>query len=243
MLLDTFEKYKRVATKLDPKILKKISTAIQKFPIENFSTSQKILSMTSKNDADIIENLLSDLQVSFEHVIQKSRQGSKDKGNGICLHRKCNRSRGTLPYTLIDRIYPDFQSNLQKQINTVMSYIKGGRLLTYEDYPQQIKKTMLYATHQRIRINIKKYLKYQAQKAKQNLEKEKQNLTLRTQKLKETKLEITQAEFLLKQLEEKIQRLKQKKQRDFIKYKQAQTNCSNMNNEYQRVLKEMEKDK
>ncbi len=116
-----------------------------------------------------------------------------------------------------NKIYPDFQSNLQKQINTVMSYIKGGRLLTYEDYPQQIKKTMLYATHQRIRINIKKYLKYQAQKAKQNLEKEKQNLTLRTQKLKETKLEITQAEFLLKQLEEKIQRLKQKKQRDFNK--------------------------
>ncbi len=243
MLLNTFEKYKRVATNLDPKILKKISTAIQKFPIENFSTSQKILSMVSKNDANIIENLLSYLQVSFEHVIPKSRQGSKDKGNGICLHMICNKNRGVLPYTLINRIYPDFQSNLQKQINTVISYIKGGRLLTYEEYPQQIKKTMLYATHQNIRINIKKYLKYQAQKAKQKLEKEQQNLTLRSEKLEKTKQEINQAEVLLNQLKEKIQLLRQKEHNDIIKYKQAKTNCFNMKNEYQKTLKAIKKDK
>lgn len=204
--------YKDFFGKLEDKALaKKIQRQIEKLPYNNINGSNLIINNLKSSDREIIKNIIDNLSSTFEHVVPNSQKGSRAKGNGICLCKKCNLERATIPYTTMMKSFPMFQENLQKQINKVISFIIHGKLQYYDTYPQDIKKTLLDVTNQKLRINIKKYLKYQIQKNQIELEKTRAKLNENKKLFNQTEQMLKDKNKTINQLYKEIKKLTQEK--------------------------------
>ena len=96
--------------------------------------------------------------------------------------------------------FPMFQENLQKQINKVISFILHRKLKSYENYPQNIKKTLLDVTDQKLRIDIKNFIITKHKNIKNEIEEAERKLDENQKLFKQTQL-------VLKEKKEYINRL------------------------------------
>ncbi len=193
--------YKDFWGRLEDKALaKKIQRQIEKLPYNNLSGSNLIIENLKSSDREIIKNIIDNLSSTFEHVVPHSQKGSRAKGNGICLCKKCNLERATIPYTTMMQSFPMFQENLQKQINKVISFILHRKLKSYENYPQNIKKTLLDVTDQKLRIDIKNFIITKHKNIKNEIEEAERKLDENQKLFKQTQL-------VLKEKKEYINRL------------------------------------
>lgn len=204
--------YKSFLDGLENKALaKKILRQVEKLPYNNLNGSNLIMDSLKLSDREIIKNIIDNLSSTFEHVVPNSQKGSRAKGNGICLCKKCNLERATIPYTTMMESFPMFSDNLQKQVNKVISFIIHGKLQFYDNYPQDVKKTLLDVTNQKLRINIKKYLKYQTQKNQIELEQTKAKLNEKQKLFNQTELLLKEKNKTINQLYKEIKKLTQEK--------------------------------
>lgn len=120
---------------------------------------------SDKSDIDLIEYFLRELQATFEHIVAKSKNGSDDKSNGIMLCKQCNNERSDISYNLFLEVHPEMKKNLQRQMNKVMTFVKHGKLLGYDDYLVDVKPVLLDASDNVLKIRIKDLLKYREMQA------------------------------------------------------------------------------
>lgn len=206
----------------DKTLARQIKQQIDSLPLNNHKGDDLVIQSLNLNDREIIKNIIDNLSSTFEHIVLASQNGSRGKSNGICLCRKCNQTRATIPYPVIMEYFPKFQENLQKQMDRVMSFIKNGKLKHYETYPQKVKKTLLEVTDQKLRINIKKFLKEKAKEAQLKLDSTKAALADNQKLYNETESTLKEKQKSINNLYKEIKTLK--KDKEFLENIQAQNN-------------------
>ena len=150
-----------------------ISQIIKGFSYEEPYVDKFILDSvkSDKSDMDIVKSISEELLATFEHVQLKSKDGTRAKANGIVLCKKCNSERSNVSYPLFLKFHPEMVENMQKQINRVVSFITNRKLIGYDSYPIDIKRTLLNNSDNILRINVRKFLKFHKQRAMKKLEK------------------------------------------------------------------------
>ena len=154
------------------RIRKKIFDIIKDIPYES-PAADEFIAMCAQNkisDKDIVSKFAQEMSATFEHVKAKSQKGEDTIENGIVLCKKCNTERSNIPYRIYLKIHPEMKKNIQKQINKIITFINHKKLLGYDNYPVDIKKTLLNETDNLIKIKIKRYLKYREQQVLKRLE-------------------------------------------------------------------------
>lgn len=157
------------------RITRRIHSIAAEYPYENDYVNRFIVNCVKnkKTDKSIVKNFVEELQLTFEHVVLKSKNGEDNMQNGIYLCKKCNYERSNLPYPFFLRFHPEMKVNLQKQLNKIIAFIKYGNITNYEEYPIGIKRTIWQETNHIIKLKIDKYLDFRKEKAAKRLEKTK----------------------------------------------------------------------
>ena len=222
--------YQDFLTKLDnKKFAAKVEKQLDILAPYSLNGDKLLLLMSRKDDGLIVKSIVDNLGSTFDHIHPESMGGTHGQYNGICLCKKCNRERGIIPYNILMEIHPNFGENVQKQLNKVMVFIKNGKLLNYNFYPQKVKKTLLEVTEQKLRINIKKYLKFKEKDAQLAVEKARAQLQRNNQALEQVNTEITENKLKINKLlaeltrlnkeQQKLNRQKAEKQKNILKSK------------------------
>lgn len=167
----------------DKKTAKKILKELNKLP-EISSYADSVIARKPK-DCDLLDEILSPLRLTFDHVLVKSKNGTDAQGNGVYLCRACNHNRGTLSYPFLFRINPDMPHFIQKQVSRISSFIKGGKLINHMSYPVEIKKTLYNETDGELLLDIENYLKFRDKLSQKDLEEAKELLNANTEILEE----------------------------------------------------------
>lgn len=193
----------------DRKIKRQIKSVISNFPYKTNLPDSFIVSSIQerKSDLDIIKRFTDELQLTFEHVLPKSKNGGDNIGNGIFLCKKCNSERSDVPYPIFLRFHPEMKANLQKQLNKIMTFIKHRKLLNYDTYPLEIKQTVWDNTDHIIKLKINEFLMYRQQQAAKKLkivqarhDENEKRCKVATKNLEEIDAKIQEAMAVIKKL-------------------------------------------
>ena len=214
------------------RIRKKIFDIIKDIPYET-PAADEFIALCAQNkttDRDIVSKFAQEMTATFEHVKPKSQNGEDTIENGIVLCKKCNTERSNIPYRIYLKIHPEMKKNIQKQMNRVITFINRKKISGYDNYPVDIKQTLLRETDNLIKIKIKKYLKYREQQALKRLEharaayeKDKETADNAIQKL-------NTIEAVLHNLLEEIKQLKKDKHRVSEALTKAEQSCEQYKN-------------
>lgn len=162
-------------------------------------------------DLDIVKTISEELLATFEHILPKSQNGENIISNGIVLCRKCNKERSDLPYSFFLKFHPEMINNMQKQINKVISFIKNGKLIGYDSYPVDVKKTLLAQSDNKIKINIRKFLYHYDDVASKKLENAEKAYAVDEQKLNKTSEKISSIDAKLEEAISIVRKLKKER--------------------------------
>lgn len=197
------------------RIRKKLFDILKDLPYETSAADDYIALCASQktSDTEIVRKFAEQMQATFEHVLAKSDGGEDVIGNGIVLCKKCNNERSNIKYTIFLKIHPEMKKNIQKQINKIITYIKHDKLKGFENYPMEIKQTLLTQTDNILKIKIQKYLKYREQQAIQRLKLSKASFERDMQKTKEADSKLKDIESRLEELLSTVKQLKKEKHR------------------------------
>lgn len=195
----------------DKKLAANIKKQLKNIPLNEVHADNLIVGYSKLNDREIIKEILDNVSATFEHIIPGSKDGPDSKHNGICLCKRCNQERATIAYSVMMEKFPEFSQNIQKQLNKVMAFIKNKKLTGYELYPQRVKKTLLDVTDQKLRINIKKFLKFKEKEAEIKLEHAKASYIQNKTRLQETNSEISEYNKKIDELKQELKRLQDEK--------------------------------
>lgn len=177
--------YSDFASTLENKALREnVMKLVGQFSYEDHFVDKFILNCvkSGKSDMDIVRVISEELLATFEHVQLKSKDGTKAQSNGIVLCKKCNRERSNVDYSLFLGLHPEMIKNMQKQINRVVSFINNRKLIGYDSYPIDIKKTLLNFTDNILHINIRKFFRFYQKGALNDLEKAEARLSVENEK-------------------------------------------------------------
>lgn len=156
------------------RIKKKLMQTVAGFPYDVVSPVDMFVATSvnkKRSDKDIVMMFLKDMRATFEHAKPYSKDGSDKWGNGIVFCQRCNRKRADLPYPFFLSFFPQMKKNIQQQCNKVMTFIMHGKLTGADNYPIEIKKTLLEETDNIIKLNISKYLKFKEKQAELKLKR------------------------------------------------------------------------
>lgn len=170
------ELYKDYSSKLQDNLKPEIMNYVSRIPCGESNIVHRFITeayRANKTDMDIVEYFIRELQATFEHIIAKSKNGPDHISNGIMLCKQCNVERSDISYLQYLKIHPEMRANLQKQINKVITFIKHGKLIGYDNYPVEVKPVLLKASDNFLKIRINNILKFkekQSRLAYQNAE-------------------------------------------------------------------------
>ena len=154
------------------RIRKKLFDIIKNLPYDT-PAADEFIALCAQNktsDKEIVSKFAQEMTATFEHVKARSNKGEDTIENGIVLCKKCNTERSNIPYKVYLKLHPEMKKNLQRQMNRIMTFINREKLTGYDNYPVDIKKTLLNETDNLIKIKVKKYLKYREHQALTRLE-------------------------------------------------------------------------
>lgn len=192
----------------------KIMPVVNDFPYDLISPVDAFISNSidkKRSDIDIIKIFLDDMMATFEHARPRSQDGSDEWFNGIVLCKHCNRTRADLPYPFFLSFYPEMKKNIQRQCDRIMTFIMRGKLKGHDDYPADIKRTMLVESGNVIRLNITKYLKYREQQTLLKLEQSKAILAQDEAKYKEASQELREVDSKIEEIMKVVRQLKKER--------------------------------
>lgn len=197
------------------RIRKKLFDILKDLPYQTPAADDFIAQCVNErtNDIDIVKRFAQQMQATFEHVQAQSRGGTDTKENGIVLCKKCNYERSNVKYSIFLKIHPEMKKNMQKQINKIITFLKHGKLEGYEDYPVEIKQTLLTQTDNIIKIKIQDYLKYREQQTLQRLKLAQASFEHDAQKTNEANKKLKDIDSKLEELMAAVKQLKKEKHR------------------------------
>lgn len=164
-----------------------------------------------KSDMDIVKSISEELLATFEHVQLKSKDGTRAKANGIVLCKKCNNERSNVSYPLFLKFHPEMLENMQKQINRVVSFITNRKLIGYDSYPVDVKRTLLNNSDNILRINVRKFLKFYKQRALKKLEKAEAILNAENEKYDAASEKLKTVDLKLEEVMTMVRKLKKER--------------------------------
>lgn len=167
---------------------------------------------SKKTDKDIITYFAKSLQATYEHFIPRSKEGADIKENIIILCGKCNHRRSNLPYPFFLRFAPEMMNNLQKQFNKIITFIKHGKLIGYDDYPIVMKENVLNGSDNLIRLQIRDYLDFRKERAVKQVERTQAALVRDDDRINSASGRISEIDEKIKELEVQIRKLKKERQ-------------------------------
>ena len=167
---------------------------------------------SKKTDKDIITYFAKSLQATYEHFIPRSKEGADIKENIIILCGKCNHRRSNLPYPFFLRFAPEMMNNLQKQFNKIITFIKHGKLIGYDDYPIVMKENVLNGSDNLLRLQIRDYLDFRKERAVKQVERTQAALVRDDDRINSVSGRISDIDEKIKELEVQIRKLKKERQ-------------------------------
>ncbi len=209
------------------RIRKKIFDIIKDIPYET-PAADEFIALCAQNkttDRDIVSKFAQEMTATFEHVKAKSQKGEDTIENGIVLCKKCNTERSNIPYRIYLKIHPEMKKNIQKQMNRVITFINRKKLSGYDNYPVDIKQTLLRETDNLIKIKIKKYLKYREQMALKRLEHARTSYEKDKETADNAIQKLNTIEAIMHNLLEEIKQLKKDKHRTDDILTKAEQSC------------------
>ncbi len=214
------------------RIRKKIFDIIKDLHYETPAADEFIALCAQKktSDKEIVSQLAQEMIATFEHVKAKSLNGGDEIGNGIVLCKKCNTERSNIPYRIYLKIHPEMKKNLQKQMNKIITFINRGKLTGYDDYPVEIKNTLLNETDNLIKIKIKKYLKYREHQVLNKLQRAQASFEDNKEKADNALQKINTIDAVLSNLLDEIRQLKKDKHRISETLAKAEQSCEHYKN-------------
>lgn len=192
---------------------RKLRNIIKEFPYTGMTPDRFITENVAnqRSDMDIVKYFVKRLQATEEHFKARSKNGTDTKDNIIILCQKCNEERSNLPYPFFLRFHPEMIQNLQKQINKIITFIKHGKLVGYDDYPADIKTNVLTGSDNLIRLKIGDYLKFRKELAARELERSQAILANDTQTFETAQGNLSDINTKIEELEAQIRTLKKEK--------------------------------
>lgn len=193
---------------------KNLMKIVDELPVTDRTADSFIIhcSESKKTDKDIITYFAKSLQATYEHFIPRSKEGADIKENIIILCGKCNHRRSNLPYPFFLRFAPEMMNNLQKQFNKIITFIKHGKLIGYDDYPIVMKENVLNGSDNLIRLQIRDYLDFRKERAVKQVERTQAALVRDDDRINSVSGRISEIDEKIKELEAQIRKLKKERQ-------------------------------
>ncbi len=95
------------------------------------------------SSCEIAKKFIKNKYPTIEHIVPVSDSGINNKSNYLCDCNECNSNRGSTPFLLWVKNIPDFEDNLQIQINQINKALKTSLLdESYSNYPKTLSKTV-----------------------------------------------------------------------------------------------------
>ena len=107
------------------------------------------------NSYEIAQNFIKEKYPTIEHLIPVSRKGKNEDRNYMYDCSECNRNRGSMPFYLWIKQIPNFEENLQIQMNQINRAIQESKLDSkYHYYPKRLSKTIKYLSKGKINLVV-----------------------------------------------------------------------------------------
>lgn len=206
--------YENFAQNSEGKIRKSsIFRIIKDMPMAGMTPDEFIIShvQARSSDKDIVSYFVKRMQATYEHFKAKSKNGTDAQENIIVLCEKCNKERANLPYPFFLRFHPEMPENLQRQLNKIMTFIRNGKLVGYDDYPMNMKQNVLGESAALIRPKIGDYLKFRAERASQSLEMSKAKLVEDEELFNAANSRLNEIDAQIEAVEAQLRKLKKEK--------------------------------
>ena len=133
----------------DEKTKREFINLIGKIPLKKMTPDRFIVSFIGKSDDKILNALLLSCNSTTAYITDK-----KQENQALCMCSNCNTVSSNMPFATTLSLYPEFAQNIQKQINTIISYITRGHLKAHRNYPEQVRESLLSASGGKLDINI-----------------------------------------------------------------------------------------
>lgn len=201
------------STLSDENLRKNIMQIIKGFSYKEAYADKFILDAvkSGKTDMDIVRAISEELLATFEHVQAKSKDGTRAAANGIVLCKKCNSERSNVEYPIFLGLHPEMFANMQKQINRVISFINNKKLIGYDSYPIDIKKTLLTYSDNILKINIRKFLKFHKDRILNKLAKFEVSLENDTKAVEDVSEKLSDLDLKLEEAMAVVKKLKKER--------------------------------
>ena len=175
----------------DPKDAEKFRKLVSELPMAETNPHRIIVKAALNNSTFGIIYHFFDRINTFEHIKAKSKKGVNLQRNGIYMCADCNTRRGTTPYKKLFLKSSDFAINVQRQASMIMRYIMRGKLIRYDFYPQEVKKTLFEESGHIFKLDIKKYLQSQIERSLAEIHKKSEACQKVDEELRKIKKQLT----------------------------------------------------
>ena len=92
---------------------------------------------------------------TIEHLVPVSNRGKNEDRNYLCDCSECNRNRGSMPFHMWMNQIPNFEENLQIQIDQINQALKDSRLdAQYKYYPKRVARTIRHVSQGKIDLVV-----------------------------------------------------------------------------------------
>ncbi|MCR4881443.1 MAG: hypothetical protein K6A44_05775 [bacterium] len=109
-----------------------------------------ILQMAGKSDAHIMQELLNSVTPTKKLINPKDE-------HGIFVCRPCATASEYAPFSSLFYLFPNMYSNIQRQLDKIITCLANGHLNGQGDYPQIIQRLVAEATHGKRILNLNRY--------------------------------------------------------------------------------------
>ncbi len=104
---------------------------------------------------EIAKKFIKNKYPTIEHIIPVCNSGADEQSNYLCDCNECNNKRGSMPFYEWAKNIPNFEDNLQIQINQINKALKNSLLdESYSNYPKTISKTVQDLSNGKINIIV-----------------------------------------------------------------------------------------
>ena len=128
----------------------KIIEYASRMPLLPSSPDLALAHMAGKSDTHIMQGFLCS-------VTPMKKLINPNDGHGIFMCQHCASDAGTAPFSSLFYIFPKMFSNIQEQLNTIISYLARGELKGHGDYPKVLQRLISEATKGEKVLSLGKY--------------------------------------------------------------------------------------
>ncbi len=122
----------------------------KQIPLMSGSPDLALCHMAGKSDAHIMQGFLSSVTPMKKRIVPTD-------GHGVFVCQPCATEAGYVPFSSLFTLFPKMFSNIQEQLNQIISALAGGHLQGHGDYPKVLQRLVAAATDGKRILNLSNY--------------------------------------------------------------------------------------